>query len=402
MLPPAVKNAAFLKLWIPQILTIVAQNALTYVIGIKIWQTTGSNTAVGTLLVVSAVPGVLFGSLAGAYVDRWDTKKTIVVTNLVRAFLITLFAFTLSNPFSVYPLIFLLSLATQFFVPAEASSIPRLVKKETLISANSLFALSFTLASAIGFLLSTPALRLLGVQGTILAAFLFFIVSTMINLTLPKIPGRSGGTGALGIFFELFNAAKLIITDKILRGGVSSLIIGNSLIMILAALVPGYAAKTLGVAAEDASLYVLAPVIAGIAAGTIYLNTVRKEETTISLPKYGLLVMGFCLVVASLLERYFLGEFNLLISTLVLFIMGIANSFTTVPATTIIHRHTPASFQGRIFGFINTFSSGLSLLPILLAGGLADVFGVPAAMQTLGLVIILFGFYRFRDLIYRK
>lgn len=402
ILSPVLTNLSFLKLWIPQILTIVGQNALTYVIGIRIWQATGSNTAVGTLLVVSAIPGVLFGLFAGAYVDRWDTRRTIIITNIIRTVIIASFIFLVNVPLLVYPLILALSLVTQFFIPAESSAIPRVVHKEDLISANSLFALSFTLASAVGFLLSTPAIRLLGIDGTIIAAIILFLISTAITFTLPKIEGRSGGEGIVNIFVELVSAARLIITDKILRGGVFSLILGNGFILILASLVPGYAARTLGVDAEDASLFVLAPAIVGIAVGSLFLNRVKKDETTLNLPKYGILIMGLGLIIASFLGPVLLGQLTLLVSTLVLFTIGVANSLTTVPSTTIIHRHTPPNFQGRIFGFINTFANAASLLPIILTGGVADVFGVPAAMQFMGLLIALFGVYRLRTVYLRN
>ena len=106
--------------------------------------------------------------------------------------------------------------------------------------------------------------------------------------------------------------------------------------------------------------------------------------------------MGLSLIVASLLEYHAIGNVNLAVSTLTLIVFGIANAFTTVPATTIIHQNSPSNFQGRIFGFTNTFSNGVSLLPIILTSGVADVFGVPAAMQTIGISVFLFGLFRVR------
>src|SRR3954454_894352 len=49
----------------------------------QIYVLTGSTLASGGLLLASFAPTVLLGSLAGVFVDRWDQRKTMIVTNLL-------------------------------------------------------------------------------------------------------------------------------------------------------------------------------------------------------------------------------------------------------------------------------------------------------------------------------
>ena len=96
----------------------------------QVYVLTGSTLASGGLLLSSFVPMVVLGSLAGVFVDRWDRRRTMIVTNLLHAILLLpLLAVRDENSiWIVYAVVLVQSCLQQFFRPAEQSLIPVLVE----------------------------------------------------------------------------------------------------------------------------------------------------------------------------------------------------------------------------------------------------------------------------------
>jgi predicted MFS family arabinose efflux permease len=138
------------------------------------------------MILAFTVPSIFFGYLGGVYVDQLSLKKVLVITNLIRAAIILLLSIFISHSIVLFILVFLLAFATVFFIPAEGSAIPALVEEDLLLSANSLFSLTLQTSLIIGFLLGGIALNLVGEKTTIFAIFILFIISLVLNLSLPK------------------------------------------------------------------------------------------------------------------------------------------------------------------------------------------------------------------------
>ena len=58
------------------------------------------------------------------------------------------------------------------------------------------------------------------------------------------------------------------------------------------------------------------------------------------------------------------------------FIFGVAYTFITVPAMTLLQEELPDDIRGRVFGVLNMLVSVFSLLPLIVVGPFADVWGV--------------------------
>ena len=100
--------------------------------------------ATGGVLVFRLLPAVLFGPLAGAFADRWDRRKTMVICDLMR------FSLFLSIPLVgsvasrdhtlIYLLVasFLIEAVSLFWIPAKEASVPNIVGLDRLEGANQL------------------------------------------------------------------------------------------------------------------------------------------------------------------------------------------------------------------------------------------------------------------------
>lgn len=107
-------------------------NLLNFILLIVVFNLSNSNIAVAGVVLSFTVPSILFGILAGVYVDKWNKKNVLVYTNALRAVAVFPLIFVSHQLFFVYGLSFLVSLITQFFIPAETPIIPHIDRKSVV------------------------------------------------------------------------------------------------------------------------------------------------------------------------------------------------------------------------------------------------------------------------------
>ena len=112
---------------------------------------------VGIMLMVSAAPTLIFGLIAGVFVDRYDRKTIMIVTVVIQAALVASIPFLITEGDSVfwlYVIVLLSSSVRQFFDPANDAVLPEVASDEELAAANSLMAIAQFGSTAIGFALA--------------------------------------------------------------------------------------------------------------------------------------------------------------------------------------------------------------------------------------------------------
>src|SRR3990170_5908890 len=137
---PLVKNSKFVYVWLSQILSQLIISIMNFLLLIRLFAVTGSPIATSLLWVAYALPAILIGPFAAASVDLVDKRKVLMITNLLQSG--TIFGYALIHEtkfFLLYGVAFTYSLLNQFYVPAEAASIPSVVPKKHLPFANGLF-----------------------------------------------------------------------------------------------------------------------------------------------------------------------------------------------------------------------------------------------------------------------
>jgi len=139
-------------MWLGQLVDTIGSSLTSLAASIMIYRETGSAASVGLMLIATAAPGLVFGLFAGVIVDRYDRKRIMIASNLIRAFLV--FLIPILVPFNtawLYILVALTSTVGQFFDPAHESVLPEVAPDEELAAANSLMAISSFGSTAIGF-----------------------------------------------------------------------------------------------------------------------------------------------------------------------------------------------------------------------------------------------------------
>ncbi len=400
------KARSFVFLWVAQIISQIAFNMLNFVLLLRVYQLTEKNSAVSLLVLAFMLPQLVLSLFAGVVVDRFDKKLVMVFTNIARALCLLPLIFIHQNPLVIYIFAFAISTATQFFVPAEASMIPKLVRRGLLLSGNSIFIGTLYGSIIVGYILAGPALKFLGSTTTLTLIALFFLLSAVFNLLLP---GSNGGeylnsqikrifsTTYNRIFTIIFNdigeMLYAIIRSRHLLPAIIFMTISQAVIVALGAMLPGYAVTILGIDVEDSSLILLAPAAFGMVLGSFFVAQIgiRIKRSRLVVP--GVILSGASLLLLSFFSR--LNSTNVSAPYLVVvtcFLLGIFNAFIIVPANTVIGERSAESIRGRIYGMFNTSSALLSILLVAVVGYFSDIFGIGRVLSVLGGAIIFLGF----------
>ena len=183
----------FSLLWFGSVLSIIGDYFLFVALPFFVYEQTGSTLATGTMFAAQTLPRLLFGSVAGVFVDRWDRKKTMVFSDLLRALiLLPLLLVVIGGPIAlVYAVAFVEAAVSMFFLPAKSAIIPSLVAERDLTAANSLYSLTEDIPSLVGALLGGALLGLIGLSGLVLLDIATYLASALLISLVVAPPSAS-------------------------------------------------------------------------------------------------------------------------------------------------------------------------------------------------------------------
>lgn len=410
------QNRTFSYLMLAEIFSQFAFNMQQFVLIYIVYQLTQSNTAVSAIILSFTIPAIFCSLVAGVLVDRWNKKQVLLVTTLVRGILLIPFLIPTLHVSLIYFLTFLVAIATQFFLPAESAIIPTLVSKKQLVSANAIYAVIIYTTVFGGYIAAGPFLLVLGRMYVFLLLIILFFVSAICISFLPASTKKAelplmDASSVLNSSFtkELREVFSFIKKAKKVTHALTVITISQAIVFIFAVLGPGYVSTILHVPVESLSLILLLPAGLGMVTGAFiigsYLGKRLNERFMISA---GFIVIGIIFLFLPFGNRVvsqgyidfinrFLPKFldiSILHIMVVLgFIAGLSNSFIFIPANATLQGETSDNIRGRIYGFLNGFIGAVSLLPVALAGGLADIFGVSSVITVIGALMIMLGLF---------
>lgn len=389
----------------------LAFNMQHFVLIFLIYGLTHSNTAVSGMILSFMIPAVLLSVVAGVYVDRWNKKKILVYSHLIRGMLLLPFLIPNLHLGLIYLLTFSIAVVTQFFIPAEASIIPTLVPRNLIISANAVYAFGLYGSTFIGYIFSGPILLLLGRTYTIVLLISLFFISAffvaIIKLVSKKkeIPVVNLSSGKN---FAFAREAKEIFTfirkaRKVMHA-LLMLTVAQSVLFMFAVLAPGYVTTILEAPLESLSWILIAPAGLGLGVGAFMLGSFGKKFKQKWISAIGFMVVGVVFILFPFASRVsshaFVQTLNnylphtlditiLHIIVVLAFIVGFAISLVFIPSNATIQIETNEEMRGRMYGLLSSLIGAVSFLPVALAGGLADLLGVGAVITGVGILMII-------------
>ena len=411
------RSRAFLLVWAAQVLSQSAQNIVNYALVVEVEQLTHSSANVGWVIVSFSLPALLLGPSAGVFVDRVSKRGVLAWTNVLRGILMALYLLVPPSLLAIYGVTFAASAISQLFAPAEGAIIPLLVAREELLTATSLFNLTFTGAQVAGFVLLGPTLyKLFGLRAVLTAVVVMYALAAICVALLPRreyVLGtfRQAVARALhvrDVWRDMLEARRFLAVSPGVSTAIGHLALATALLMTLATLGPGFVARVLGLTAADAG-YILAPAGLGMLLTTALLGQYAARADRLRLTRLGLVAMGVSLVALALVRPAFehleagilrVGPAGLPlletagylgIAALITFSLGVEFSFVTIPAQTVVSEATVPHLRGRIFALLFMLTGTASALPVLLIGALADALGIVAMLLLLAGLVALAG-----------
>jgi MFS family permease len=382
------KNKDFLYLWISQFTSQVAVNTLTFLIILQIFNATGSAIASSLVWVTFIIPAVLFGPFAAAFADMVDKKAMLMFTNLFQGLTILIYAFLFQDYlYLAYGVVFTYSFFNQFYIPAELASLPMLVKKENLASANGLFLITYQLGIIVGYGLSGAFSQLVGFRTSFLvAAGLLFAALASVSL-LPKLKEVEKKTLEKGVslFFNRVAEGYHFIRQN--KNVFSAFVIVVTLQVSLAIIMvnlPLMAREILGVSPSLAGLFIVLPAGLGAVLGAIIVPRLlikwrKKKMIENSLLLTSAVVWSIVLLVPE--TALFLRP---LITSALSLLVGISFVGIYIPAQTYMQVATPEMLMGRVFGNTWFITTVATVLPVLFSATVSEIFGVRQMFFLLG------------------
>ena len=401
---------AFSFLLISEFFSQFAMNLLNFILLIVVFQLSSSNIAVAGVVLSFTLPSILFGILAGTYVDKWNKKNVLVYTNVLRALASFPLIFISSELFVVYTLSFLVSLITQFFIPAETPIIPLLVPKKLLISANALFSMGIFGSIIVSYALSGPLLLIFGKTSVFIFITILFITSAIFAFLIKfRYIKEREIVQKFNIFDEVRDAFSFMAKKDKIYHSIFLLTLLQTLILVIAVIGPGYAEGILHIDVERFPALFVTPAVIGMGAGALLIGNFWHNKPKQMLAKVGLLIIGFVILLFPygylITSRDFIKNINSYMPNLMIIndvhlmlflavIIGFAFSLVFVPSTTLIQEETTDRQRGKIYGSLNTLVGIISLPPILGVGVLADFIGIAKVITSIGVAVIIIAFLR--------
>ncbi|MBW3577714.1 MAG: dTMP kinase [Actinobacteria bacterium] len=93
--------------------------------------------ALSGVMVARILPMLVLGPVAGVYADRWDRKRTLIVTDVSRGLIMAVIPFA-QDFFQLFVASFVIELFSMVFSPAKEATLPNIVARERLVQANQL------------------------------------------------------------------------------------------------------------------------------------------------------------------------------------------------------------------------------------------------------------------------
>jgi len=414
----ALARPAFRNLWLAELLSQTALNAIWFAAIVATEKETHSTTQISFTVVSAMLPVALFGVLAGLLVDRWNKKRVLLWSTVLRVAISAGYLWYGRSIGVIFAMNFLINLVAQFFSPAMLATIPLLLPKRLLTAATGLFNLTLNLSQILGMvLLGPPLIKLVGPGIVFALASGIYVVATLFVVALPvdALPppprDRDAGRRPLArVRDELREGWGFVRADHRSWLAMLHLALTWTILFVLITLAPRYAAARNGLRIEsDDAVFVLAPAGLGMALAAGLLDKLTRRFGRWRLVSIGLVGLALALAVLSGIAPIANWWVHSAFATraarqsihaeilvprvfavgLVALVAGWWVGIVTVTAEAVLLERAPAALRGRVFALQLTFTNLASVLPLLLVGGLADLIGINAVILLTGIIVLL-------------
>jgi DHA3 family macrolide efflux protein-like MFS transporter len=359
----------FRRLWLGQMVSIFGDFVALFAVQVAItFRMHGTPEDVTFVMVAYLVPFALIGPLAGVFVDRWNPRITMIVSDLTRGLLIVSLAFT-TQLWQIYAIFFAISTVSSFFMPAQSVTVPILVKREGLMAASGLMQQTMQFVRIFSPAAASALVGWFGEASCYYADSLTFFVSAGILISLSyHRPAVSTTRGVGAVLRDLSDGMKFIFTHPTYSFVIISMTCGMFAIAAFGALLSVYVRDVLH---GGKNLFgALGSLIgAGSIVGAIAVQKLAKGRAPASMVSFGLGGVGAFILMLAVLRTpaaTLAGSFGI----------GLSVAFIMVAATALLQGETPPEMRGRVSSSSMSLIAMAQGVAMIFAGGWATKYGI--------------------------
>ena len=394
------KNRDFLFLWIGQIISQLGDRLSQMALIGLVYSREGTSIQFAKILSFTIIPVFLIGPLAGAFVDKWDRRKTMYICDFIRSLLvlmIPLFLFYKHTFLWTYLIIFIAFSVGRFFVPAKLAIIPQIVEPKDLLIANSMINTTGMIAAVLGFGISGVIVERLGARtGFYLDACSFLISGAFIFLIsknrkskvdLIKVGQEIVAAIKTSVFSEMKNGILYFVKNKAIRLTAGIIFLLWSALGAVYVVLIVFVQKSLHSATKDLGFIIMFLGI-GLFLGSLVYGRFGQRISRYRIIFICLILSGIMIVVFTLgIQRYPYFAFVALLAML----LGLCISPIMIASNTIIHKASANHMMGKIFSSLEIVMHLAFLIFMFISSILADRLPPANILITVGLIVSIIG-----------
>ncbi|MFR1709096.1 MAG: MFS transporter [Clostridium sp.] len=372
-------NKNFFLLWQGQLVSMLGD--ILYMMALDFWilDITGSTGLMGLLSALTMLPRIVLGPFAGVFVDKWNRRNIIVLTDFIRGVVVTFVGIAGIFGFIQVWMVFIVGiingLCSAFFGPAVNSIKPELVHESKFVKANSVTSLATSGMDMIGSALGGIIYIAIGAPYMFLGNGISYLLSafTEIFITEPKREIKNEKITFIEDFKEGF---RFLWNFKTLR----NLFLLASLLNLFAnaafILILPYFKSTPFLGPEKYGIFMsVIPMGMLVGSGLLSIINIKKEQ------KFNAYKFGALLCIGTM-PLVFVVE-NLYIMIPIVFISFLFNVVFNTILNSAIMLVVPSDKRGKIGALMNTISGGLQPIGTLLGGLLGEFIPIKLAILSL-------------------
>lgn len=402
------KKRNFFLLWFGQVVSQfgdrLTQMAL---IGLVYKSQPGSSVGLAKMMSLAIIPVFLLSPIAGVYVDRWNKRKTMYISDLLRAifiFFIPIMFLKSNSLIPVYILIFLSFCSGRFFIPAKMAIVPSLVNKEQIFLANSLISITAMIAAMLGFGIGGVIVEKLGITVAFFIDALTFLLS-FLSIFLMRVEEKANfnpkdiielGKKAIisaknSFIFEIKEGYRYILNSKETLYAAKTLFVLFASIGSLYTVFIIFIQNTLSTVTSDLGWLAVAAGGGLFIGSVIYGRFGSKISVKIAVNLSLIFASGY-LAIFSFILRANPSKIFAFYSCLVI---GLVVSPVIIAVNTLIHNESDNTFWGRIFSSLEVVIHLAFIVFMFTASYLAEVMTPLTIIISVAILIFIFSLTNF-------
>jgi len=267
---------------------------------------TGSSLGLGVVSAAYWLPLPVLGPLAGALVDRWDRKRSMIGCDVLRMALLAsvpvLGATGLLTFWWLCGVAFGASVLTNLFNAAQLSVLPRLVPPERLAGANAQFQAAITLGTVAGPLLAGALVVVLPLSSMLAIDAASFAISALSLASIGVSFRLAGPATGRGLAVEAAQGLRYVMGHPVLRLISLMMAINNFFCLTVFAQIVLYAGGTLGYSRQGIGLLLAAGGV-GVVVSTSLAGRLRARFPFATVMLGALVAWGAAIILLALAPR---------------------------------------------------------------------------------------------------